>query len=390
MHISTRLMPLMLLLWPAIANAERPFEADLGLQSTLVLLPVAERDNARDTAPLLVEVSLTGTADTYLDNGARLRARLSGRVQQDHPMRPGGNGGFGTEDQAPVGGFSGLSLARPVSDPDTKARFELAYLQIDGGLGELRLGKDQGVAARFFEGAPSVLSHARLDTSLLDPTGLSVVRTRHDLTGTSTKFSYATPRLLGVRGGVSFTPDAQADGLDRTVSDTAGMLSPDLDSALELALNLSRRLPARRVRFDAALAWSRTDLTSPALAYSHKTMETLSGGGWFDLNGWRLGGSILTSGNGLKGGDYTAWRLGLGSQWQDYDWSLNYAEAEDTALSLTSEGWRLGMGRALAKSTRISLGLLSDKVKTEGLVEHTQAVVVEITLLEEFMNISGS
>ncbi|MEM9055288.1 MAG: porin, partial [Pseudomonadota bacterium] len=201
-----------------MALAERPpIDFELDGETVLVVSALGDDDQGANSEGFLAEASLVGTAESVLENGVRLRGRVALRAQKDNPLRPGFSSGFGGDLNAAPGAFSGLSNG-PVPDgtgDDLRGRFETAYFQIDGGYGELRLGKDQSVAARFFEGAPEVLSHARADNGLLDPTGLNGVRTRNDLTGPSTKLSYATPRLLGFRAGLSYTPEADADGLDR-------------------------------------------------------------------------------------------------------------------------------------------------------------------------------
>ena len=79
---------------------------------------------------------------------------ISGK--DDHPDRPGFVGRFDTG--APLaGGYSGLSGLAPDEDTGARGRLETAYLVADGGYGELRLGKDRGVAARFHEGGPTSL-----------------------------------------------------------------------------------------------------------------------------------------------------------------------------------------------------------------------------------------
>ena len=62
----------------------------------------------------------------------------------------------------------------------------------------------RGAAARFFEGAPSALTHASISNAYLDPDGIKIIRTNHDLTGPSAKISYATPRILGLRASRDF------------------------------------------------------------------------------------------------------------------------------------------------------------------------------------------
>ena len=199
-------VPCLLLALPGHTQSGAPLETEVDVESVTVLMPLADQDADRDKETILGEISLNGQTEKVLESGLRIRARGALRVQRDHPIRPGGTGGFGGMPLAPTGAFSGLSAALPIDASDVRARVETAYLQIDGGNGELRVGKDRGVASRFHEGTKSVLSHGRLDTTLLDPTGLSAIRTRHDLTGPSAKISYASPRLVGIRAGASFTP----------------------------------------------------------------------------------------------------------------------------------------------------------------------------------------
>ena len=192
-----------LILLPSVATAQAsaPIEAELDFESVLVVSPHMDNDANADAEKLQGEISVTGNAETVLENGVRIRARGALRLQADHSNRPGAIGGFGNSDGAPVGAFSGLSAAPSVDNGKLRARFETAYLQIDGGYGEVRIGKDRGVAARFFEGPKSALSHARLDSALLDPTGLAATRTRHDLTGPIVPDSLRPQRTLPCSDG---------------------------------------------------------------------------------------------------------------------------------------------------------------------------------------------
>jgi len=120
----------------------------------------------------------------------------------------------------------------------------------------------------------------------LDPYGGVIARTDHDLTGPSLKVSYATPRILGLRAGASFTPDANAGGLDRDpVRDGA----PDIENAAEFALNLSRRLPRSGVRLRAGAAYSQADAAQAALPGIYDTVKTWSAGGSVEFSALALG-----------------------------------------------------------------------------------------------------
>ncbi len=384
------LMPGFFLLPMVAAQSGAPLETEFGFESVIVVTPVSDSDAAISTEPVLGEMSLTGTTEKVLDNGVRVRARGALRLQADHPNRPGGIGGFGPIAAAPVGAFSGLSAGAPIDSSDIRTRLETAYLQVDGGYGELRVGKDLGVGARFHEGTRSALSHARLDSTLLDPTGLSAVRTRHDLTGPSLKVSYASPRILGVRGGVSYTPDANADGLDRRPMAGTGGIALETENAIELALNGTRRLRESGWRFDVGLAWSSADVSPRGLAVAYDQIETWSAGTRIEQDDWTFGASWLESDNGLPQGTYNAWSAGLHKNAYDTDFSVEFGESEDDGAQLEAQSWRIGAAKDFGPSARLAIGYLDDKTETINQNWSSQGVVVEITLSQKIVEITGN
>ena len=374
----------------AAAQPDTPIDVELEAETVIVITPLSDDEGRADAQTLLGELTLKGQAETVLDNGVRVRARARLRVQQDHDQRPGGTGGFGVTPGAPVGAFSGLSAAGSTENSDLRARFETAYLQVDGGYGELRIGKDQGVAARFHEGHKSSLTHARLDSALLDPSGLATIRTRHYLTGPSVKISYASPRLIGLRAGISFTPQADADGLDRRPAGGTGLSAPDTRNAVEIAVNGSRKFRDNGLRLDAALAWSSADVQDRGGLAPYARVETVSAGTRIEKDDWTFGASYLTSDNGLPDADYSAWSAGIARSAYDIDWSLSYGEAEDDGARLASRGWRFGGARVFGEDTRIAVAYINDRVQTPFETSQSQAVVVEITLSEEILKLKGN
>jgi len=389
-RVLTFSMPCFLPFYEATAHSQSPWETELDFDSVIVATPISDEDGPDQVEPLLTEVALTGTRERVFENGVRFRAHGALRLQVDNPARPGGTGGFGGDTVAPIGAFSGLSSASTAESSAFRTRLESAYVQVDGGYGELRVGKDAGVGARFYEGARSVLSHARLDSSLLDPSGLSTVRTRHDLTGPSVKVSYATPRLLGLRGGVSFTPKAEADGLDRRPAGSTGGISPNMENAIELALNGTRRLRESGWRFDVGMAWSTADVTSDGLSAPYSSVETWSAGTRIEKDDWTLGASWLGSNNGLPDSDYSAWSAGLHRYAFNTDFSIEYGQSDDDGAVLNSESLRFGVGRDVTPSTDIAISLFRDKTKQLTNRSESTGVVVEITLSQEILRINGN
>lgn len=380
----------LLLASPALAQAGAPLEAEFEVEAVTLITPVADTDADSDSETILGEISVDGEVEKVLESGLRLRAKGVLRVQRDHPSRPGGIGGFGAAPIAAMGAFSGLSASPAIDSSDLRARLETAYVQIDGGYGEVRVGKDSGVANRFHEGSKSVLSHGRLDSALLDPTGLSTVHTRHNLTGPSAKISYASPRLIGIRAGASFTPNADADGLDRRPAASAGGFAPEVENALELALNASRRFRESGWRVDAGLAWSSADVSSNALTPLYGSVETWSAGTRIEKDDWTFGTSWLSSDNGLSDGAYSAWSAGVHRDIYSTEFSAEYGESTDDNASLESQGWRIGAARRFSPETRLAIAYMNDEVESPLLQQRSQGIVVEITLSQKIVRLTGN
>jgi hypothetical protein len=338
--------------------------------------------------------TLRGTfaANFVLENGAEIGLRTSGGIDRDAPSRTGFSGVTGPGQAVPgaPGAFTGLARGPAAEDIGPRARAETAYIYIDGGYGEWRAGLDEGAARRFYEGAPSLFRRAGLANPALDPSGLQMVRTDHDLTGPSLKMSYATPRILGARVGVSFTPEANTSGLDRDpVRGLAGSPSPDIENALEFAVNLSRRLPRSGVRLRAGAAWSGADASDLSRPGVYDRLETWSAGGSAEFSSFAFGASYLSSNNGLAAsGGYEALSGGLRVTSGDYDIGLEAARASDDALRAESDTVRFAIGRSLTEQIRIVGGWQRIDSRFTGNLaplplstsEIADGVVIEITL----------
>jgi hypothetical protein len=355
-------------------------EGDIEAATVVSLLD----DERADSEAVLYEISFDTEAETILQNGTELGARLTLRGQRDHPLRPGFAGEFGTG--LPVAGaYSGLSGAPIGDETGARGRLEAAYLRADGGYGELRIGKDRGVAARFFEGAPSTLTYSAVANPYLDPTGLKINRTNHDVTGPSAKLSYASPRILGLRAGLSYTPDADEQNLDRSLSDAIGQ--PGLSDVVEAAANLSRTLRSSGTRIEASLAWSSAEPNDFA-GLTRDRMETWSLGANIERDGTEFGLSWLQSDNGFNGGDYTAWEAGVAREFGETRVSLNFGEAEDDLAQLSSEGFSLAAKKELSDGFDVALSYQNEHLDTPGGNRTSRGVVVEITLQADFFRMS--
>ncbi|MGB3626356.1 MAG: porin [Henriciella sp.] len=364
---------------PAFAQSS-PLEYESSVEAVTVISAVHEARGGVDNEALLYEVSLDNRVEKVLASGLQVSGRLTLRGQRDHPLRPGFLGDFDAGNN-PTGAYSGLSSSAPGDETGARGSVEAAYIEFDGGYGEARIGRDRGVASRFYEGAPSALSHARLNNPYLDPNGIKTIRTNHDLTGPSAKLSYASPRILGLRVGGSYTPDMEAEGLDRQSGPT------DISNAFEVAANLSRRLNQFDTRVQASLAWSTADVEAP-LGAAQDGVETVSTGLSFEFPAFTLGGSWLSSDNGFEFGDYEAWEIGAGFDVGETELSLNYGESSDDLVSQSSKAISVAAAREITDELKLALAYQDEEVETAGGTRSGAGFVVEITLSSDFLEIS--
>lgn len=371
---------------PAIAQEDWDvWETEWTGEAAIVVAPGADE-------VALYRLGIGFDANRVLDNGLELGVVMQLDAELDHAQREGFSGIVG--DLAPgtaplTGAFSGLARSAGLEDRGARGRLQTAYIYAEGGYGEVRLGRDEGVAKRFAKGAPSLFSTLSLHAPRLDPDGGAIVRTDHDLTGPAAKLSYATPRIIGLRAGLSYTPEADVGGLDRDPARILpGTAAFSLHNAAEASLSFSHLFRPSGLRVRAAAAYSQADVdAAPTAPASYGQIDTWSAGANLEWDDTVVGVSWLGSDNGLDSisGDYTAWTLGLTHTAFGVDWGAEYGQASDDAVGVEGESWRAGIAREVNDTTRLALGYRSDQLDPRSMVSAPRAVsgegiVFEITL----------
>lgn len=370
-----------------------PWEVETSLDMTVVAAAPGEDEASLPDQNGLWETSLGVAAEQTLSSGITIGGRFVVRGARDNPARPAGTGNLGLAGmQGPAGAWSQVALGPQFADQRARASLETAYLFVETGYGEFSFGRDTGVAARFQEGDVSALGSARLVDPYLDTSGLAVISTRPDVTGPSHKFTYTSPRLLGVRAGLSYTPEADIRGLDKDATGDPRAGRAGLENVVELGLNASRRLRESGVRLRAGLGYVTGEVDAPFgfEADFDDRMDVVFAGGeveWSDH--YRFGVNWLSADESLSaGGDYSAWSAGFGYQRGDWDASLVWGQAELDSLGGDSEGISVALRRAISESVAISVAYQDRSLDLAGYpgqtaMPYTQSrdgIVMEITL----------
>ncbi|MEO0465394.1 MAG: porin [Pseudomonadota bacterium] len=367
-------------------DLEEGWITDAALDAAIVLGAGLENDpDNLDSDPALFEIGVDISTERTFQSGLTWGGRLVWRGQQDHRQRPAGGGGVaaGLSALSDIGAFSGLSDTVRADDGGPRGSLEAAYIFVEGGYGEVSLGRDTGIGARFFEGDVSVLSATRLNRPVLDASGVSLLSTRNDLTGPSLKVSGTTPRILGVRAGASFTPDADAAGLDR-----APASGPDMTNIVEIGLNGSRRLRESGVRIRGGLTYAQGELARDPGAPARKDfVDVWSAGAEIESGDTRFGVTWLASNEGIAGEDYSAWTMGVAHDWDAWSASLTYGRATAEVADWESADISLEAQRSLSDTVDVGLAYVSRDLQRLGASSpdltdriDSNGVVVEITL----------
>jgi hypothetical protein len=365
---------------PAIGAFGAPADAQEWTVESRLTAAAAIIDEATPLAPaadhpLLVDGAVVVTREDVLDGGLVLTWRGEARVQRDAANRPTFAGVFascdaslapcprtssGTAFASPVSPVTGLAAGGIPEDSDWTAAIEGASLSVAGGWGEGVFGLDSGVASRLDARPPRVLEEVSAASSSLDPTGLAVTRARNDVTGPSPKISYMTPRLLGLRLGASWTPEANLKSVDFDPRfDGPGLASAELENVWEGALSFARQFPQAGVRIRAAVTATRADSGSRFTEFGH--YEAYGAGLEVEKGPWTFGTRWLGSDNAWRpgGAGYEAWEVGLVRQGETWRFGVEGGRSKDKLTGIEGSSWLVGVSRKINSSLRAGIGWMN-------------------------------
>ncbi len=356
---------------PAFAqsgNVANDGEWQMKAEAVLVASAIDEGDPIAPAGDALLGSAMleVSRADTF-ENGLTLGWLGSVRFDRDAPSRPAFAGAFGACPAAapgcpaagglsPVAPSTGLAVGGQRTDEDGFVAIEAASASLTGPWGEGVFGWDAGAAARLDARAPSVLNRVSAYSPGLDPTALSVVRARNDVTGSSPKASYLSPRWLGLRLGVSYTPDANQRTADHDPDFSGvGLASADLEDVWEGAVSFARQFAEQDLRVRGAVTYS--NATSASGLATFGDYEAWGAGLELEHDGWTGGARWLSSNNAWDAGngDYEAWEVGLVREVEGWRLGVEAGWAEDALLDLEGATWLVGLSREISENLEVGI-----------------------------------
>jgi len=349
-------------------------EWKLDAEVVVVASAVESDDPLAPAADGLMASALIGVSreDTF-DNGWTLEWRLAGRYERDAPARPafaGTLGGCPTANPvcpgvvglSPVSPVTGLAAGGPGTEEEGFVALETAALTLLTPWGDGVIGADVGVATRLDARAPTVLRRVSVLSAGLDPTGLAVSRSRNDVTGSSAKVSYMSPRWLGLRAGASYTPEANLRSADFDPdADGPGRVSAELENIWEGAVSFARQFAEQDLRVRAALTYTSADSGAGLAAFGG--YEAWGGGLELEHGEWTGGVRWLNSNNAWEAGsvDYEAWEAGLVHQAGEWRFGVEAGWATDDLTATEGASWLVGVGYDVNEHVNLGLGWASSE-----------------------------
>ncbi|HOY79153.1 MAG TPA: porin [Hyphomonadaceae bacterium] len=388
---------------PAFAQAADG-EWAFGLEATATGAIMDEKTPLAPAASVIGGARATVTRSDTLENGLTLGWRGEVRLERDAPSRPSFAGVLGAclasdvtcPRLASPGGFlspisaaTGLAAGGGVLDKEGSATIEVASLSVTGPWGEGVFGLDSGAAVRLDARAPTVLNRVSAFSPGLDPTGLSVTRARNDVTGSSLKATYMSPRWIGFRVGASYTPEANQKTADFDPQfEAAGYASAKLENVWEGAVSFARQFAEQDLRVRGAVTYSNADSKSGLAAFGQ--YEAWGAGLELEHDGWTSGVRWLSSNNAWESGSagYEAWEAGLVRQVDNWRLGVEGGWAKDRLTGIEGASWLVAAGYKLTDNVDIGAGWASSEadipVRLSPSVSHINAsndgLVLELTV----------
>ncbi|ACT57711.1 porin [Hirschia baltica] len=332
-----------------------------------------DENNSSESQPFATQFGVGIEKKHYFDNGMSLGFVGEIRGQIDNETRQGfaGHLQFDSNELAENSDFTGirapstgLSVSSNEVDYGPYGSLEQAFLYLKSGWGELSVGRDIGAAARLDARPPRVMQFGSPNSSRLNATSSSIVRSRNDVTGPSTKITYMSPRLLGFRAGASYTPKANAKGVDFSSSvNTAGVKNANLEDVYEAGLSFSHLF--RDQDFRIRLGLTGINATSSSANSRFGDYAAIGGGAEFEKGDWKLGGRYIDADNAIESenANYRAWEIGLTREINDWVVGAEFGSAKDKLLDISGENFSLGVSKPLNKFVDIGVSYISSKTE---------------------------
>jgi len=373
---------------PATAQANEPWALDdtteIQIKFDLGSVFVAGSDRLVDEN-ILADVQAGFELESYTEQNLRWGAVVQLRAERDSGRRAwGGRSGdcppgfgdcptvFDGISNRPVrAAVSGFHAAGAALNDDWRLAAQSAYLFVDTGWGDLRVGYGSGAADMDPEKGPTAFRLARADGGRVDLTGLSGARTRNLTSGFSPKLSFRSIELgqvssVGVgRFSVSYTPEVRDCGVDFCAQEYGpeGLLSPRASGVWELGARYAVNQGDHE--FALSLGVSRSSDATGRAGFDGVNTEDV-GLSWRNGN-FSAGLRGLASNNGVNGQlGYQAWSGSIGYEAGPWLSVLEYAAFSDDLIHTDGDTLQISTSRFVGDDWIVGFGVQQSRRDEPG------------------------
>jgi hypothetical protein len=328
---------------PAFAqDAASPVEFELSGRIVIGVGAFSESGGGADPQGVVVRYEGEGSVERIFDNGLTIGASGEVAVELDRPERTprGGRAGScpagfadcasvaGRPVRAPISGFSGGGVT---GNDAPRTVIEEAYLYAEGGWGEMSLGLTEGAATELSLSTPTVLGGTSNVDGSLNFTGLGGAQTINDFSGSSAKITAESVAILGLRGAISYTPEANYETLDQGFSPRGGGPVDYIgENVLEAGLAFNR-VWSNGLQTEASVTYLTAESANNAPEFDR--LNTWNASVQLELGAFRVGAAYLNSDNGWAQGDRGYESLAASGVYETGPWSV-MLEGSDSSDNL--------------------------------------------------------
>lgn len=328
----------------ALSSVEFRFSADAALV-------FAAGDYGGST---LADLDLRFEWEGISDNGWRWGAELGLQAQADSPRE-----GFANQAGLTAPPQRSLTTGRYNGGvPETRRQAmaaSRAALFLKTGWGDWHAGLLPGAAANETVPMPTGSAYVRLDGGPLSPPYGAAIRTLNAASGLGPSLVYTSPRIVGLRTSLSFTPETAYCAIDFCRSDEnfPQLASSRLRNILEAGLSFDHTFAeAGRVRLGVNILLA--DPQSPRFSGNYQAVGLQAR---WSRNDWHAGVSGLWSDNAVSNGGYEALMAAVRRDAGDWSFGLEWAQASDDLLRETQQAYQLTVSRLVGDNFSVAFGL---------------------------------
>jgi|GEM_PF-2438245 len=254
------------------------------------------------------------------------------------------------------------------------------FVFLEGFIGRVEFGKQDGVAEQLGFIAPSLFAGVSVNDPQLDPTGFNTINTRNTVNRGRNDFSrrliYISPRIVGLQAGVSYAPDSSA----RTSNPLSVVQGSDFDARSNQGVFAHEGITEVGVNFVHAfdrlvvgasgtflLAGDQGCASVPALCPVLENYKAWNVGANIAYGGLTLGGSYVKDNLGRQTTDYHGWEVG--ATYETTSWGVMLGYGRDRAQGVGGQRTRVvegGVNYQVARGVKIGTGVQYIKADQVG------------------------